>query len=190
MCLISNIGKAVTANDDTVCYKIVRLVQENGEFVFRSTFYDFKYRIGKNYMCYDFKDDVSLIGRTTNAKKFIVECGFHSYSSFSYVAKQYAEQYSYNCFVVLKCVIPAGANMYTSTSYTEYCSDRIKVIGWTAFSPEKADNANNVCESEDSVEWYTLMPPLTEKRFSIRSFMTRLIKMLKLNIRSNVFIRG
>ena len=57
-----------------------------------------------------------------------VYAGFHTFQNIA-TAEQYLEGTVDDCFVYMRCVIPAGAKYYEGSD-TDYCSNSLIVTGW------------------------------------------------------------
>lgn len=120
MCLYTQQTDAKKAKAPIICYKTARLVTDTDcsvlDPVLRSMYYGFSYRLNRPYRCNDFK---------TSVKNFVNE-GFHSYKNETRAQKECDIQDE----VVLKCKIPRGAMYFEGDSPSQYCSDRIEILGW------------------------------------------------------------
>jgi hypothetical protein len=127
-------GKKLTAKEDIVCYKIVRvkhfkkgtvvehwekihcIIKTTGNYIF-SIYRGFPYILNRTYET-KFKYKVSLFGYRE------ISSGFHSY-----ISKEVAENKSsmpYN--MVVKCIIPKGSKYYVNNSKQEFVSTKIKIL--------------------------------------------------------------
>ena len=121
MCLFTgqlNGNKAIRAWRRIVCYKTARICgyDEDGNPILCSLYFNFMYRIKHKYICDNFEKEVEYN---------CVTYGFHSFSTFNDAASDCDSEQ-----VIVKCVIPAGSLMYVSFDEKEYCSNKIKVLGW------------------------------------------------------------
>lgn len=148
MCLYADEEKARPAESDMVCYKVMRHVYCNDRYALRSQYYDFNYNVGKSYLCYDFSKEAGRsIMRYDN---YTVEHGFHSYMKLDMVLFHAEDSFNSCALVIVKCIIPKGTLMFSATDDGEYCSERIKVIGYESFTNvAKAFSERHA----DSIEW-------------------------------------
>ncbi len=85
---------------------------------FSSPFQGFRYKLNALYTAKHFmteKDDEAEG----------VYFGFHSYRR-----RRHARTYCSTGSVIMKCVIPKGAQYWTSYKKMEYCSNKIKAVAW------------------------------------------------------------
>lgn len=134
MCLYTQQTDAKKAKVPIICYKTALLVTDTETYnmhtmhpvkhadcsvldpVLRSMYYGFQYRLNQLYRCKDFK---------TSTLNFVNE-GFHSYKNEARAQKECDTQDE----VVLKCRIPRGAMYFEGDTPSQYCSDRIEILGW------------------------------------------------------------
>lgn len=137
MCLVINKNnlKPITAEQDIVCYKVLRKSLEDD--IVKAPIYNFEYTFGQIYTIQNeyFKEiDVYDDGCV------LAEYGFHSFVMLS-DAVQFKERlltYTWQSYeyVLVRCVIPNGARYYTGKqifSWNEdnspdgYCSEAIRI---------------------------------------------------------------
>lgn len=148
MCLYADKEIARAVKDDIVCYKVVRCSRCNDKYVLRSEYYDFNYRVGRLYQCYDFSKKAKR--NIAWYDYYVVENGFHSYMKLD-KALSHAEELLKlfrPTLAIVKCVIPKGSLMFSSADDGEYCSEYIKVIGYESF-----ENVAKAVSERRSIEW-------------------------------------
>jgi hypothetical protein len=148
MCLYADEETARPAENDIVCYKVMRRVRCDNRCVLRSEYYGFDYRVGKSYLCHEFSEEADRsIARYDN---YVVERGFHSYMKIDEALSHAKDAYYYDTLVIVKCMIPKGSLMFSAISDGEYCSERIKVIGWESLAVVRGALSER---RADSIEW-------------------------------------
>lgn len=147
MCLYADEEIARRSKNDIVCYKVVRHVRCDNRYVLSSEYYGFKYNVGKSYLCYDFSTEARPWRDNCNC---VVEHGFHSYMTLDKALSHAESMFNSSTVVIMKCIIPKGTLMFSSAAYREYCSERIKVIGYESF----ANVAKAMSKQRaDSIKW-------------------------------------
>lgn len=179
MCLYADEETARPAENDIVCYKVMRHVYCNDRYALRSQYYDFNYNVGKSYLCYDFsKEAERSIIRHDN---YIVERGFHSYMKLDMALFHAEDSFNSCALVIVKCIIPKGTLMFSAVDDYEYCSERIKVIGYESFTNvDKAFSAR----CADSIKWKETIESPKERECAVdndgcMSGVRKIIKALK-----------
>ena len=122
MCLITNNPIPKIADEDIVCYKLVKRTKIKG--VYKSSFQKFEYVIRQLYTNYfDIKYVDMLIKRRYNLSA-IEEDMFHSYANYLSAITILP-----NC-VTLKCIIPKGAYYFEGyfDDSPSYASSQIKIL--------------------------------------------------------------
>lgn len=100
------------AKRDIICYKVL---DENWHSLYRN----FLYEINKLYIHpYALREEVGRRGDK------VIKQGYHSYSNKKAADFDYAKWYR----IVVKCIIPEGAEYYYNSVYKEYVSNQIKII--------------------------------------------------------------
>lgn len=118
---------AKEAEEDIICYKVV----ENAA-VYKSIWYDFKYKIGNRYHERSF-----CTYSTKGATSHEVSYGFHSYATLKKPSIRFSEGWYPDNYVVLKCIIPKGTLYFISNDlHTEYCSQDIMVVSELRYDME------------------------------------------------------
>lgn len=150
MCLYTDEETARLSENDIVCYKVVRHVHCDNRYVLSSEYYGFKYNVGKSYLCYDFRTGARHSIMWRDNCNCVVEHGFHSYITLDKALSHAESMFNNSTVVIMKCIIPKGTLMFSSADYSEYCSERIKVIGYESFA--------NVAKAmfkhrADSIKW-------------------------------------
>ena len=135
MCL-SRIKKRFITEDDIICYKIVKKINNN----YRSKFYNFPYKIGETY---ESKIVDNFEYRWTGIDYVLsptVEKALHSYKHLVNAKMALKERYEGggSKLTILKCIIPKGSECYEGMFYQyinydyyafeSYASDTIKII--------------------------------------------------------------
>lgn len=134
MCLYTSMINAKVAEDNIICYKIVRDTPETDISVreYKSIWFFFTYKIGGKYHERSFSAR-SVMDMRFNRDSVLsreVHSGFHSYTDLKDIEEKCRMGwYRDNC-TVLKCVIPKGSLYFISNERecTEYCSQDIMVI--------------------------------------------------------------
>lgn len=123
MCLMTNMQRPYIAKEDITCYKVVYLVSSICENYprFHSIYFNYNYVFNGN--------EVKTGDFPFKIQGWTVNNGFHSYSRIGY-AESVCKMDNNPNKVIIKCVIPKGASYYVSTGEGEYCSNRIKIVGW------------------------------------------------------------
>lgn len=121
MCLYAGNNKMCIADKSITCYKVMIKYQNCPNLY--SYVYGYSYLSGKAYSEPQFRERTSEF----------VRYGFHSYQK-----QNTARLLSNNSsvLVIVKCEIPKGARYYisASTEAAEYCSDKIRIIGWKRYN--------------------------------------------------------
>lgn len=126
MCLrLNDYSKIVVAENDIVCYKILRVFSKDG---IKSPFQDFQYKIGETYHT---DKRLRKIRDSANGV-YVIKKGFHSFP-------HHIDAVSFNkesllCSLnskVYKCIIPKGTRMIFGAfgGRTSIASEAIKIIG-------------------------------------------------------------
>ena len=137
MCLTINKNnlKPIAAEQDIVCYKVLRKQLYNGALL--APIYSFEYDFDVIYGTHEeYFEHASIC----DDGRVLAEYGFHSFSSLSDAVrmKERLLDITLNCFefVVVKCTIPNGARFYIGKqtfSWNEdnspdgYCSEAIRI---------------------------------------------------------------
>lgn len=141
MCLITKQRAPEVAEEAITCYKAVDVLSRKEDIpeVFRSQYYLFCYELGKTYELDDWSKSISFdndcIPLPDPSGNICVSRGFHS---FGRQVDAIRDIFDKNYEVILKCEIPKGARYWTGNqdlhdtdpNYREYCSERIRVVGW------------------------------------------------------------
>lgn len=115
MCLITKQKLSNIAKEDVICYKIITTNIESGNYV--SYYYsEMKWELNKVYC--------SSLGR---CRDYVRE-GFHSYAHYQDALKILEQDMPLGCILV-KCIIPKGANYYKGKQQDSdgYASSQIKM---------------------------------------------------------------
>jgi hypothetical protein len=99
MCLITEQLTSTTAREDIICYKVLRIQDNNLYAYYRS----FEYKIGKLYR------GPLVWGKmysTSEGLYMNINEGFHSYSDIEYAKQNYRDVLE--SAVIVKCIIPKG----------------------------------------------------------------------------------
>ena len=125
MCLITNNPIPKIADEDIVCYKLVKRTKIKG--IYKSSFQRFEYVIRQLYTN-NIKIEFSykLIKPETIFGFFIEEGMFHSYASHLYPVILSPLP----CGALLKCIIPKGAYYFEGyfDESPSYASSQIKIL--------------------------------------------------------------
>ena len=130
MCLVINHLEPKIANEDIVCYKLVKRTKIKG--VYKSSFQKFEYVIRQLYtnnLDIRFVDKIIKNLDTTRSGLclYIIEEGmFHSYASYLYPVILSPLP----CGALLKCIIPKGAYYFEGyfDDSPSYASSQIKIL--------------------------------------------------------------
>jgi len=140
--------KKKIAEKDIVCYKVVDIKIFSDKEVIKGMWHEFIYKLHKTY------EEPKPFKRGCN--KIEIETGFHSYADIkntiyyvknSYVVNEYydpklikTQQAKTNIFlstVIVKCVIPKGAEYYYNERQQEYVSNKIRLVSFVPKSKLK-----------------------------------------------------
>ena len=114
------------ADKPITCYKV--MIKYQSGLILYSYVYGYSYLPGKAYAEPQFRERTSEF----------VRYGFHSYQK-----QNTARLLSNNSsvLVIVKCEIPKGARYYmsanTDAGEQEYCSDKIRIIGWKRYNEKR-----------------------------------------------------
>ena len=139
MCLFTQHIKPRVADKDIVCYKLVRHNLQHPQNAapcaeFKSEIWDFVYELGKTYTEESFQEDLRRINYVNN--------GFHTFNTLKDLDRMRNTYPVYFTdakpgyeFVIVKCVIPAGALYWTGADsetegIRERCSNQIRIETW------------------------------------------------------------
>lgn len=126
MCLVSNTLKPKKAKEDIVCYKYLKVVENDGITTYHSPFNtQFKWKVGDEYVA---ENEKYLRGREISFKRHEISQGyFHTY----------AKYIDCNCCAGLRdaicmCVIPKGTYYYKGVVNggvrDGYASKHLKIV--------------------------------------------------------------
>lgn len=135
MCLTTESKRCTVANKPIPCYKVVwKKPSKDGEPpLFTSEYFGFVYETGEEYCVKPIRDFVTE--RPEGRRSFSIGAGFHSYARLKDALDNRQDGLPWGQ-VILRCEIPAGARYWRGNKshldyrYVEYCSDRIRVVGW------------------------------------------------------------
>ena len=130
MCLVINHLEPKIANEDIVCYKLVKRTKTKG--IYKSSFQGFEYIIRQLYISnldIRFVDKIIKNLDTTRSGLclYIIEEGmFHSYASYLYPVILSPLPHG----ALLKCIIPKGAYYFKGyfDDCPSYASSQIKIL--------------------------------------------------------------
>jgi len=117
------------AEEDIVCYKVVRRYKTEKKSRWISLYKAFIYEQGE---LYDEKISDSLL-RTLDSQPWLKGCVYHSYSSLCGIEYLELNWLRANFAVVLKCIIPKGAIYWVNVHGLKYASSAIKIVGEEPF---------------------------------------------------------
>ena len=126
MCLVINHLEPKIANEDIVCYKLVKRTKIKG--IYKSSFQGFEYIIRQLYTNnLDIRFANKSIKRSFYKRFYIIEEGmFHSYASYLYPVILSPLPHG----ALLKCIIPKGAYYFEGyfDESPSYASSQIKIL--------------------------------------------------------------
>ena len=142
MCLtLTEKSEIKVAEEDIICYKVVRRLCSG---VYRSEYYGYLYETGildksafgditiTTRPCITTYRSINFNYQDITGYEQVVERGFHSFTC-KEDAYKYAERYRYSAvsYVVVKCIIPKGANYIEGIygEYPNYVSNKIICLG-------------------------------------------------------------
>lgn len=158
MCLRTNENHHEVADAPITCYKTASvIIQKPSEHIvqrFKSIFRSFEYELGVLYSLEE--TDSFVLNNPIEGGMLYINVGFHSFATLAQAKEDCLEygkdriesfltvQHLPNPYmeVILKCEIPKGAKYWvgnkdiTHKNFMEYCSNKIKVVGWK-FNGEK-----------------------------------------------------
>lgn len=119
MCLLSYHKTPKRATSDIICYKVVYkaglLNRLFHRFDYISPIYPFKWKINELY--YQKFNEPELVDHG----RFSINVGFHAYISKEEVIDYYDE-------VIVKCIVPKGANYFISTEYKHIVAEQMMIV--------------------------------------------------------------